>query len=30
MSFCEIYSLISDYLYKRELYMDRTLTFDNK
>lgn len=29
MDFCEIYSLIAEYLYKRELYMNQTLTFDN-
>lgn len=30
MCFWEIYNLISDYLYKKELYMNRTLIVDNK
>ena len=30
MSFWEIYLFICDYLHKRDLYMNRSLTFDNK
>ncbi len=28
MSFYEFYSLITDYLHQRELYMNQTLTFE--
>ncbi len=28
MNFYEIYDLITDYLHKRELYMNQTLTFN--
>ena len=30
MSLYEFYSLIANYLHERELYMNQTLTFDNK